>query len=152
MATTLPLITSGTVRGACPHDCPDTCAMITTVEDGRAVRIQGDPDHPFTQGFLCAKVNRYLERTYHPDRLTHPLRRVGPKGSGTFERVSWDDALADIARNLRRVIDQQPRAATPASSSTAARRPTPWPSAPSAARRRNAAAPSPSRTAASSAN
>jgi anaerobic selenocysteine-containing dehydrogenase len=106
MATTLPLITSGTVRGACPHDCPDTCAMITTVEDGRAVRIQGDPDHPFTQGFLCAKVNRYLERTYHPDRLTHPLRRVGPKGSGTFERVSWDDALADIARNLRRVIDQ----------------------------------------------
>ena len=70
------------------------------------MRIQGDPDHPFTQGFLCAKVNRYLERTYHPDRLTHPLRRTGPKGSGTFERVSWDEALTDIARNLHRVIDE----------------------------------------------
>jgi anaerobic selenocysteine-containing dehydrogenase len=72
MATALPLVESGAVRGACPHDCPDTCAIITTVENGRAVRIQGDPDHPFTQGFLCAKVNRYLERTYHPDRLMHP--------------------------------------------------------------------------------
>jgi anaerobic selenocysteine-containing dehydrogenase len=106
MATALPLITSGTVRGACPHDCPDTCALITTVEDGRAVRIQGDPDHPFTQGFLCAKVNRYLERTYHPDRLTHPLKRIGPKGSGWFERISWDEAFAGIARTLRRVIDE----------------------------------------------
>ncbi len=106
MATALPLIPSGTVRGACPHDCPDTCAIITTVEHGRAVRVQGDPAHPLTQGFLCAKVNRYLERTYHPDRLTHPRKRVGAKGSGTFERVSWKDALADIARKLRRVIDE----------------------------------------------
>ncbi|HEX6315594.1 MAG TPA: molybdopterin oxidoreductase family protein [Gemmatimonadaceae bacterium] len=104
MGTTLPLIENGTVRGACPHDCPDTCALITTVEDGKAVRIQGDPDHPVTQGFLCAKVNRYLERTYHHDRLTRPLRRVGAKGSGRFEPVSWDDALADIADNLHRVI------------------------------------------------
>jgi anaerobic selenocysteine-containing dehydrogenase len=104
MATTLPLIQTGTVRGACPHDCPDTCAIITTVEDGRAVRIQGDPDHPVTQGFLCAKVNRYIERTYHHDRLTHPLRRVGPKGRGQFEPVSWDEALADIAKRLREVI------------------------------------------------
>lgn len=95
-----------TVRGACPHDCPDTCATIVTVQNGRAVRIQGDPDHPFTQGFLCAKVNRYLERTYHPDRLAHPLKRVGPKGSGRFERVSWDDAIADIASRLRNVIDE----------------------------------------------
>jgi anaerobic selenocysteine-containing dehydrogenase len=94
-----------TVRGACPHDCPDTCAMITTVEDGRAVRIEGDPDHPVTQGFLCAKVNRYLERTYHADRLKYPLRRVGPKGAGKFERVSWDEALADIATRLRGVIE-----------------------------------------------
>ncbi len=105
MSTTLPLIESGTVRGACPHDCPDTCAMITTVKDGRAVRIQGDPGHPVTQGFLCAKVNRYLERTYHRDRLTHPLRRVGRKGDGKFERVTWEDALSDIARRLRDVID-----------------------------------------------
>jgi anaerobic selenocysteine-containing dehydrogenase len=98
------LLENGTVRGACPHDCPDTCAMITTVENGRAVRVEGDPDHPVTQGFLCAKVNRYLERTYHRDRLQHPLRRTGPKGSGRFERVSWDEALSDIAARLQRVI------------------------------------------------
>lgn len=91
------------VRGACPHDCPDTCATIITVRDGRATRIQGDPEHPFTRGFLCAKVNRYLERTYHPDRLTQPLRRVGAKGEGRFEPVSWDDAIADIARRLRAI-------------------------------------------------
>ena len=82
MTIALPLIQSGQVRGACPHDCPDTCATIITVENGRAVRIQGDVDHPFTQGFLCAKVNRYLERTYHPDRLQFPMRRVGAKGRG----------------------------------------------------------------------
>lgn len=91
------------VRGACPHDCPDTCATLITVEDGRATRIQGDPDHPITQGFLCAKVNRYLERTYHPDRVLTPLRRVGPKGSGTFAEASWDEALADIAAKLNAI-------------------------------------------------
>ena len=74
--------------------------MITTVENGRATRVQGDPDHPFTAGFLCTKVNRYLERTYHPDRLLHPMRRVGQKGEGKFERVSWDEALGDIATRL----------------------------------------------------
>ena len=88
------------IRGACPHDCPDTCATLVTVEHGRATRIQGDPGHPFTQGFLCAKVNRYLERTYHRDRLTTPLRRVGPKGSGRFEPATWDEALSDIAAKL----------------------------------------------------
>lgn len=92
------------VRGACPHDCPDTCAMLVTVEDGRAVRVQGDPEHPFTQGFLCAKVNRYLERTYHADRLLHPMRRVGKKGEGKFERVSWDEALDEIAARLSAVV------------------------------------------------
>src|ERR687884_985809 len=81
------------VRGACPHDCPDTCAMLVTVEGGRAVRVAGDPEHPVTRGFLCAKVNRYIERTYHPDRLTRPLRRAGPKGAGRFVPVSWNDAL-----------------------------------------------------------
>lgn len=96
---------SQTVRGACPHDCPDTCALITTVENGRAVRVQGDPAHPFTDGFLCAKVNRYLERTYHPERLLHPLKRVGPKGSGAFARVSWDEALRDIAARLSAIVD-----------------------------------------------
>jgi len=101
----VPESASQTVRGACPHDCPDTCAMITTVEHGRAVRVQGDPDHPFTAGFLCAKVNRYLERTYHPDRLLHPLKRVGAKGRGEFARVSWDEALRDIASRLRAIAD-----------------------------------------------
>ena len=91
------------VRGGCPHDCPDTCATLTTVENGRAVRIQGDPDHPFTQGFLCAKVNRYLERTYHPDRLTVPLRRIGPKGSGQYAPATWDEALDDIAHRLNEI-------------------------------------------------
>ncbi|MGQ0648876.1 MAG: molybdopterin-containing oxidoreductase family protein [Gemmatimonadaceae bacterium] len=88
------------VRGGCPHDCPDTCATLVTVRGARAIRIQGDPDHPFTSGFLCAKVNRYLERTYHPERLLQPLRRVGPKGTGRFEPVSWDHALDDIAARL----------------------------------------------------
>ncbi len=74
--------------------------MLVTVRDGRAVRVAGDPDHPYTQGFLCAKVNRYVERTYHPERLLHPLRRVGPKGRGQFEPVSWDAALDEIAERL----------------------------------------------------
>jgi anaerobic selenocysteine-containing dehydrogenase len=91
------------VRGACPHDCPDACAMLVTVESGRAVRVAGDPDHPFTRGFLCTKVNRYVERTYHRDRLLHPMRRVGPKGSGQFERLSWDEALDEIAERLSAV-------------------------------------------------
>ena len=99
-AASLPSPASHIVRGACPHDCPDTCATLTTVESGRAVRIAGDPDHPFTSGFLCAKVNRYLERTYHRERLLHPLRRTGRKGSGSFERVSWDEAIAEIADRL----------------------------------------------------
>lgn len=102
----LPLLKNGVVRSACPHDCPDTCAMLVRVEDGRAVDVRGDPAHPVTQGFLCAKVNRYLERTYHPDRLTRPLRRVGPKGEGRFEPASWDEALDDIARRLGEVIDR----------------------------------------------
>src|SRR3954463_5472137 len=94
------IIRDGVVRGACPHDCPDTCAMLVTVADGRATRVAGDPDHPVTQGFLCAKVNRYVERTYHADRLTTPLRRVGPKGSGQFEPIGWDAALEEIATRL----------------------------------------------------
>ena len=103
MSTTLPLLRTGTVRGACPHDCPDTCAMLVHVEEGRAVRVQGDPAHPVTQGFLCTKVNRYVERTYHPDRLTTPLRRVGPKGEGRFEPARWDEALDDIARRMNEI-------------------------------------------------
>lgn len=102
----LPLITTGVVRGACPHDCPDTCAMLVEVRDGRAIRVRGDPEHPVTQGFLCTKVNRYVERTYHPDRLTTPLRRVGAKGEGKFEPATWDEALDAIAARLGDVIER----------------------------------------------
>jgi anaerobic selenocysteine-containing dehydrogenase len=77
--------------------------MLVTVESGRAVRVAGDPDHPFTRGFLCTKVNRYVERTYHRDRLRHPMRRIGPKGSGRFERISWDEALDEIADRLNAI-------------------------------------------------
>jgi len=97
------------VRAACPHDCPDTCAMHVTVQTnhGRreAIRIHGDPDHPPTAGTLCAKVSRYLERTYHPQRILQPMRRTGPKGRGDFEPVTWDHALGEIARRLRAVAD-----------------------------------------------
>ena len=75
--------------------------MLVHVQDGRAVRVQGDPAHPVTQGFLCTKVNRYVERTYHAERLTVPLRRVGAKGEGRFEPATWDEALGDIARTAR---------------------------------------------------
>jgi anaerobic selenocysteine-containing dehydrogenase len=93
------------VLGACPHDCPDTCGLVTTVENGVAVKLQGNPDHPHTAGVLCTKVARYLERCNHADRLTVPLRRVGAKGEGRFEEVSWDEALDDIAARLKAVPD-----------------------------------------------
>jgi len=89
-----------TVHGACPHDCPDTCALVTTVQDGVAVKLQGNPAHPHTGGVLCTKVSRYLERSVHPERLLHPMKRSGPKGSGQFERISWDEALDAIAGRL----------------------------------------------------
>ena len=92
------------VRGACPHDCPDTCATWTEVRDGVAVSFKGDAEHPITQGWLCAKVRPYLDRVYHPDRLKYPLRRVGPKGSGEWQRISWDDALAEIADRWKGII------------------------------------------------
>ena len=102
-----------TVRGACPHDCPDTCALLTTVENGVAIKVQGDPAHAQTGGVLCTKVSRYTERTYHPDRVLHPLKRVGPKGSGQFVRVSWDEALADIAQRLAVIAARDPEAILP---------------------------------------
>ena len=90
-----------TVRGACPHDCPDTCALVTTVQDGVAIKLQGNPAHPHTGGVLCTKVSRYIERNNHVDRLVQPLKRVGRKGEGRFEPVSWDAALDDIATRLK---------------------------------------------------
>jgi len=92
-----------TLKVVCPHDCPDTCVMTVDVEGGRAVAIGGDPDHRFTRGFLCAKVNQYLDRVYSPDRILHPLRRVGAKGEGRFARISWDEALDEIAHRFRAV-------------------------------------------------
>src|SRR5262245_26487003 len=93
-----------TVRGACPHDCPDTCGVLTEVEEGRAVAFRGDPDNPITRGWLCATVRPYLDPVYPPDRLLHPLRRVGPKGAGRWQRVSWDEALDEISTRWRRII------------------------------------------------
>ena len=101
------------VRGACPHDCPDTCALITTVKGGIAIKVSGNPDHKPTDGVLCNKVSRYTERTYSPDRLLQPLRRSGPKGSGRFEPVSWDDALQDIAARLVAIAARSPEAIVP---------------------------------------
>ncbi|HTT11103.1 MAG TPA: molybdopterin oxidoreductase family protein [Burkholderiaceae bacterium] len=105
------------VRAACPHDCPDTCAMLVTVRkegDRRvAIRIAGDPEHPTTRGTLCTKVSRYLERTYHPDRLLYPMRRVGKKGEGHFERVSWDAALAAIGARLQAIAAVDPQRIVP---------------------------------------
>jgi len=97
---------SEVVRVACPHDCPDTCAMLVTVEDGVAKKIQGDPSMPFTEGTLCTKVAHYLERTYAPDRLLYPQKRVGRKGEGRFKRISWDEALDEIAARLK-VLDPE---------------------------------------------
>jgi anaerobic selenocysteine-containing dehydrogenase len=102
-----------TTRGACPHDCPDTCALRVTVEAGRVVRVQGDADHPPTHGALCTKVSRYAERTYHPERVLHPLRRAGPKGTGRFDRISWDEALAEVAQRLGTIAACEPQAVLP---------------------------------------
>ncbi|TMD88284.1 MAG: molybdopterin oxidoreductase family protein [Chloroflexi bacterium] len=96
------------VHGACPHDCPDCCALETEVDEhGRAVCVRGRADHPITRGWLCAKVNRYLDRVYHPERILYPMRRVGPKGSGEFARITWEEAIAEITVRWRDIISQQ---------------------------------------------
>jgi len=90
----------------CPLDCPDACRLVVTVEGGRLVRVEGDPDHPFTRGLVCGKMRRYAEREHHPERLLHPLRRVGDKGGGGWERVSWERALDDIASRLADTLER----------------------------------------------
>jgi len=100
------------VRAACPHDCPDTCAMLVTVEDGRAVRVAGDPTHPVTRGTLCTKVANYEQRTHSPDRIQTPLRRAGAKGEGRFERIGWDEALDEIAGRFRALAESEEGAET----------------------------------------
>src|SRR5436305_9866756 len=103
------------VKAACPHDCPDACGVLITVEDGRATRIQGDPEHPVTQGFLCAKVAKYLDRVYSPDRVLYPMRRVAAKGpeaavatqaNQVWQRISWDEALDEIAGRFRTIAGE----------------------------------------------
>ncbi len=103
------------VHGTCPHDCPDTCAMLITVKDGVATKVRGDPAHPTTQGALCTKVSRYLERTYSPDRVLYPMRRVGAKGpgQGSWERIGWDEALDTIAERFKAIASDDPQAILP---------------------------------------
>ena len=99
--------------GACPHDCPDTCSLRTTVQDGVAIQVHGNAAHPHTAGVLCTKVSRYTERSYHPERVLTPLKRSGPKGSGQFEEVTWDAALSDIAARLQAIAARNPEAILP---------------------------------------
>jgi molybdopterin guanine dinucleotide-containing S/N-oxide reductase-like protein len=114
------------VHAACPHDCPDACGVLITVQDGRATKIVGDPEHPVTRGFLCAKVAKYLDRVYSPDRVLYPMRRVADKGPNTksrsfapeqpgaavptqgkiWQRISWDEALDEIAARFRGIIEE----------------------------------------------
>ena len=101
------------VRGACPHDCPDTCALVTTVVDGTATRVQGNAEHRHTGGVLCSKVSKYTERSYHADRVLQPLKRSGPKGSGQFTPVSWEEALSDIAQRLHQIAQRSPESILP---------------------------------------
>jgi anaerobic selenocysteine-containing dehydrogenase len=104
-------MTTTLIRGCCPHDCPDTCATITEVRDGRAVAFYANPEHPITQGWLCAKVRPYLERVYSPDRLLYPLRRTGTKGSGSWKRIDWDEAIATITERWKAIIAEYGAAA-----------------------------------------
>jgi anaerobic selenocysteine-containing dehydrogenase len=101
------------VTGACPHDCPDTCSLVTSVHDGVAIKVHGNAAHPQTDGVLCTKVSRYTERSYHPERLLTPRKRSGPKGSGQFVDVGWDEALDDIAARLQAIAERNPQAILP---------------------------------------
>jgi anaerobic selenocysteine-containing dehydrogenase len=104
------------VHAACPHDCPDACGVLITVEDGRATRIQGDPSHPVTRGFLCGKVAKYLDRVYSPERVLYPMRRAAPKGitargqgsddAHNFERITWDQALEEITERFKQIVSE----------------------------------------------
>jgi anaerobic selenocysteine-containing dehydrogenase len=110
-AATPPAVTI--VKGACPHDCPDTCALDVHVEAGVAIKVTGSAAHAPTAGVLCTKVARYTERTYHPDRLLHPMRRVGKKGEGRFERISWEEAISTIAGRLAPIAAEDPQQILP---------------------------------------
>ena len=93
-----------TIRTACAHDCPDQCSLLASVEDGRLLKLQGDPEHPMTAGFACAKVNREHEWVHSPERVLTPLKRVGPKGEGRFRPMSWDEALDEIVTRWKTIF------------------------------------------------
>src|SRR5579862_9985060 len=93
-----------TIRTVCAHDCPDMCSILAHVENGRVVRIEGDPEHEFTAGFACGKVNRDADLVHSPERLSTPLRRTGPKGEGRFAPITWDAALDEITARWRSII------------------------------------------------
>lgn len=102
--------------GGCPHDCPDTCSMVFKVRQGKLIEVKGNPDHPMTRGGLCVKLKDYEKRHYHPDRLLYPMKRVGPKGSKQFQRISWDEALNTIVDRWQMLIAEHgPQAILPAS-------------------------------------
>src|SRR5262247_3758789 len=92
------------MRSVCPHDCPSACALIVTVRDGRLAEVTGDPAHAFTRGVICGKVRAYAERVHSPLRVLRPLRRVGAKGGGRFEPISWPAAIDEIAQRWRTII------------------------------------------------
>jgi anaerobic selenocysteine-containing dehydrogenase len=102
-----------TVKGACPHDCPDTCALTVQVSDGIAIKVTGSSEHAPTAGVLCTKVARYTERTYHPERLLYPMRRIGKKGQGRFERISWEEAIGAIVSRLAPIAGADPEQILP---------------------------------------
>ncbi|PPD56377.1 MAG: molybdopterin oxidoreductase, partial [Methylotenera sp.] len=93
-----------TFHGGCPHDCPDTCSMVYTVQDNKLISVKGNPDHPMTRGGLCVKLKDYEKRHYHPDRLLYPMKRTGPKGSKQFTRITWDEALDTIVDKWQSII------------------------------------------------
>jgi anaerobic selenocysteine-containing dehydrogenase len=95
-----------TYHGGCPHDCPDTCAMVYEVQDGKLLGVSGNKDHAMTRGGLCSKVHDYEKRHYHPDRVLYPLKRTGPKGTKQFERISWDEALGEISNRWKSIVDE----------------------------------------------
>ena len=105
-----------TFHGGCPHDCPDTCSMVYTVQNEKLISVKGNPDHPMTRGGLCVKLKDYEKRHYHPDRLLYPMKRTGPKGSKQFERITWEEALDTIVSKWQAIIKENgPRAIMPAS-------------------------------------
>jgi len=97
---------NGVFPAVCPLDCPDTCGLLLHKENGRIVKVAGNPDHPITQGAICNKVRNMTERIYHPERVLYPLRRVGAKGEGKFERITWDEAIAEIAERYKGLINE----------------------------------------------